>query len=228
MTVFNNNGTIAINFNHLGKRFVISALGDYSDAKRLQKVKEVESGIKQDRKNNNFPFDNNESVRLYYFPSNEDKQQLIARTIATERKADKLNPLLLEIWDKWVMTLGLSQAKLNSQYHCYGQMLVKSGSIKGQDLEWFKNKRSTLSSNLFNNRKSMLKSCLEYAIGNNGLISEQNPYQALKPKKSERIDRVKSFSKDEIVAIIGTFESDKFKPKSSSYPHSDYVPFIKF
>lgn len=227
MTAFNNNGTIAINFNHLGKRFVLSALGNYNDAKQLQKVKEVEQRIIQDRKNNNFPFDNNESVRLYYFPSNEDKQQLIARTIANERKVDKLNPSLLDIWEKWVMTLGLSQATLNNHYHCSRQMIVKSGNTKAQDANWFEIQRSSLSLNVFNQRKTMLKSCLNWAIGN-GLVSGKNPYQALKPKKNERNDRVKPFSKDEIVAIIEAFESDKFKPNSSRYPHSHYVPFIKF
>lgn len=227
MTVFNNNRTIAINFNHLGKRFVLSGLGDYSDEKQLKKVKDVEQRIKQDRKNNNFPFDNNESVRLYYFPSNEDRQQLIARTIATERRVDKLNPLLLEVWDKWIITLGLSQATLNNHYHCCRQMIIKIGSPKAQDANWFEIQKSSLSSNVFNQRKTMLKSCLEWAIGNE-LVSGKNPYQDVKPKKCERIDRVKPFSKDEIVAIIGAFESNKFKPNSSRYPHSHYVAFIKF
>ena len=105
MTVFVNNGTRAISFEHRKKRFVLSSLGSYSDTKQLQQVKQTELRIKADRKANNFPFADNESVKLFYFPSSEDRQQMIARAIATERKADKLNPSLLNIWDKWVTTL---------------------------------------------------------------------------------------------------------------------------
>ena len=97
MTVFDNNGTIAISFEHRKKRFVLSGLGSYSDAKQLQQVQQTELRIKTDRKSNNFPFADNESVKLFYFPSSEDRQQMIARTIATECKADKLNPFLLNI-----------------------------------------------------------------------------------------------------------------------------------
>jgi len=95
MAVFDNNGTIAISFEHRKKRFVLSGLGSYSDAKQLQQVQQTELRIKSDRKSNNFPFADNESVKLFYFPSSEDRQQMIARTIATERKANKLNPSLL-------------------------------------------------------------------------------------------------------------------------------------
>ena len=130
MTVFDNNGTIAISFEHRKKRFVLSGLGSYSDSKQLQQVQQTELRIKSDRKSNNFPFADNESVKLFYFPSSEDRQQMIARTIATERKADKLNPSLLSIWDKWVVTLGLSQATLNNHYHCCRQMILSSGNPK--------------------------------------------------------------------------------------------------
>ena len=36
MAAFDNNGTIAISFEHRKKRFVLSGLGSYSDAKQLQ------------------------------------------------------------------------------------------------------------------------------------------------------------------------------------------------
>ena len=227
MPVFNNNGTIAISFEHRKKRFVLSGLGDFSDSKQLQQVKQTELRIKLDRKSNNFPFDNNESVKLFYFPSSEDRQQMIARAIATERKADKLNPVLLGIWDKWVITLGLSQATLNNHYHCCRQMILSSGNSKAQDVKWFDDLREKLSAQVFNQRKTMLKSCLDWAV-DNGLVSGKNPYESVKSKKSERDDHVQPFSRDEVAAIIEAFESDRFVPRSSSFSHSHYVPFIKF
>jgi len=78
MATFNNNGTIALSFEYKGKRFVLSGLGSYSDTKQLEQVKQTELRIKTDRKANNFPFENNESVKLFYFPSSEDRQQMIA------------------------------------------------------------------------------------------------------------------------------------------------------
>ena len=227
MTVFDNNGTIAISFDHRKKRFVLSGLGDYNDAKQLQQVKQTELRIKSDRKSNNFPFADNESVKLFYFPSSEDRQQMIARTIATERKADKLNPILLSIWDKWLMTLGLSAATLNNHYHCCRQMILNNGKPKIQDVKWFDDLRQNLSAQVFNQRKAMLKSCFDWAIDND-LVSGKNLYSALKPKKSERNDHAKPFSRDEVSEIIEAFHSDRFVPKSSSFSHSHYVPFIKF
>lgn len=226
MTVFNNNGTIAITFDHRKKRFVLSGLGDYSDSKQLQQVKQTELRIKSDRKSNNFPFTDNESVKLFYFPSSEDRQQMIARTIATERKADKLNPSLLSIWDKWVVTLGLSQATLNNHYHSCRQMILMSNP-KSQDVKWFDSIRDGLSARTFNERKSMLKTCIDWAISND-LVSGKNPYESVKTKKSERSDHAKPFSRDEVAAIIEAFESDRFVHKSSHFSHSHYVPFIKF
>jgi|GEM_PF-822581 len=227
MAVFSNNGTIALSFEHRNKRFVVSGLGNYDDAKQLQQVKETEQRIKQDRKSDNFPFIDNESIKLYYFPSTEDKQQMIARTIASERKADKRNPELLTIWDKWLLTLGLSQATLNNHYYCCRQMIVKAGNPKALDVNWFDGLRESLSSQTFNQRKAMLKSCLTWAISND-LVSGKNPYDSLKPKKSERNDHAKPFSREEIVAIIDAFKSDRFVPKSSRFAHSHYLPFIKF
>jgi len=60
MATFKNNGTIALSFEYKGKRFVLSALGDYSDTKKLQQVKQIELRIKADRKANNFPFTDND------------------------------------------------------------------------------------------------------------------------------------------------------------------------
>ena len=227
MTVFDNNGTIAISFEHRKKRFVLSGLGDFSDTKQLQQVQQTELRIKSDRKSNNFPFADNESVKLFYFPSSEDRQQMIARTIATERKADKLNPSLLSIWDKWVTTLGLSQATLNNHYHCCRQMILSSGNPKAHDVKWFDSLRDGLSGRTFNERKSMLKACLDWSV-NNDLVSGKNPYESVKTKKSERNDHAKPFSRDEIAAIIEAFQSDRFVHKSSHFSHSHYVPFIKF
>ena len=45
MTGFDNNGTIAISFEHRKRRFVLSGLGSYSDAKQLQQVKQTELRI---------------------------------------------------------------------------------------------------------------------------------------------------------------------------------------
>ena len=84
-------------------------------------------------------------------------------------------------------------------------------TTKAQDIDWFESVRSNLSAQAFNQRKSMLKACLDWAI-DNGLVSGKNPYKTLKPKKNERNDHVQPFSKDEVVAIIEAFQSDRFKP----------------
>ncbi len=68
---------------------MLSGLGSYSDTKQLEQVKQTELPIKVDRKANNFPFTDNESVKLCYFPSSEYRQQMIARTIETERRTEK-------------------------------------------------------------------------------------------------------------------------------------------
>ena len=227
MAVFDNNGTIAISFEHRKKRFVLIGLGSYSDAKQLQQVQQTELRIKTDRKANNFPFENNESVKLFYFPRSEDRQQMIARTIATECKADKLNPFLLNIWDKWIVTLGLSQATLNNHYHCCRQTILSNGNPKAQDVKWFDDLRQKLSAQSFNQRKSMLKACIDWSIDND-LVSGKNPYESVKPKKNEHNDHAQPFSRDEVAAIIEAFQSDRFVSKSSSFSHSHYVPFIKF
>ena len=107
---------------------------------------------------------------------------------------------------------------------------MSSGNPKAHDVKWFDSLRDGLSGRTFNERKSMLKACLDWSV-NNDLVSGKNPYESVKTKKSERNDHAKPFSRDEIAAIIEAFQSDRFVHKSSHFSHSHYahyVPFIKF
>jgi hypothetical protein len=147
MATFNNNGTITLSFEYKGKRFVLSGLGSYSDTKQLKHVKQTELRIKADCKANNFPFTDNESVNLFYFPNSEDRQQMIDRTIETERRTEK------ERSDLSPQLIADLQTRLAKRY---------SASSRTGD------RPSTQTSNRFNGkvwRRGICGSSLQYGFG---------------------------------------------------------------
>jgi hypothetical protein len=109
MAVENNNGKIRLTFQHQGKRYRLDSLGAYENRRRVDHVRAIEERIKQDRQNGQFPFSTPNEVRLFYFPTLEDRTVIATKILAEERSKQKASVPLLGVWDRWVASVTYSR-----------------------------------------------------------------------------------------------------------------------
>lgn len=207
MAIFNNNGTIALSFEYKSKRFVLSGLGSYSDTKQLQQVKQTELRIKTDRKANNFPFTDNESVKLFYFPSSEDRQQMIARTIATERRIEK------ERSDLRPQLIADLQTRLAKRYSASEYSLLNK--LEGYRAKITDTKDAQAFITSLNNAGKTSNNTVKRYL--NCLKAISDVFQDISVDTVEAI-KEKPFTREEVALILNWFKSSKY------YNHyHDYV-----
>ncbi|WP_353736612.1 site-specific integrase [Leptolyngbya sp. UWPOB_LEPTO1] len=119
---------------------------------------------------------------------------------------------LLELWDRWVSTLELSEQTKADHYEMIRRMLVKANP-KLDDTTWMVT--STLAPATYNKRLSYVKRCFKWAVETG--LTNTNPYAALKNRKEVRRP-VKPFTEDELRRIVQGFDTYA--------PH--YTHFVKF
>ena len=144
---------------------------------------------------------------------------------ATDDKPWPPYTYLKDAYKAWLDSLNLPAQTRNNHYHWLGRMVEKANPELDQ-IAWFVND-TKLSAKTWNERKSYLASCYDWLIEQDAW-RETNHYKALKARKASKTDRVKPFSKDEIKLILEALSSDTYVKPSSNYPHSHYVPFVRF
>jgi len=156
------------------------------------------------------------------FDSSLDKYGHKQTTPAKPAKQVSKDHLLL-IWDKWVLTLGLSLRTLNAHYRAIRRHIEKAEPLLA-DASWYE-AIDSLSPGIFNNYLGYLKKCLNWAVSEK--LTSDNPYMKVKRRKVTK-QIIKPFTTDEISAILNAFRTNQFCSKSSAYKHSDYADFVEF
>lgn len=153
----------------------------------------------------------------------KNRQQ--TQTQLTSKENTQQNTVrLLELWDRWVVSLNLPARTLNNHYHCCRVMIKKAGETEWDDVSWFL--ASNLSASTWNIRRRFIKSCVQWAI-DKGLVTGKNPWNSLKPRKSSK-SGANPLTDAETAMVIQAFETDQFCSKYSSCKHSHYTPILKF
>lgn len=186
--------------------------GRFEDPIALGKAVSIAKRIEFDIIDENF----DPTLERYRIGSKIQKPQKIA-PVAIETK-------LLKIWDKWVKQLDASPSAKNSHYK-YCRSMIAKVDPEISDASWFLDLKERYSSETYNERLQLIKSCMRWAITQK--LIDDSPWEKIKPKKRQA-SRVKPFSKDEVNIIIRAFESDQFVPQKSAYSHSHYANFVKF
>lgn len=197
----NHHGSIQLKFSHNSKRYSFNPIpgADFNATRDIAQAIAIATKISND-------------ILAGYFDTTLERYR-IATKASQESNTNNTKPrLLLDLWDKWVDTLGLSEATKANHYKTVRIMIAKhKPSII--DAQWFID--ADLATRTKRDRISLLRACYNWAMVQ-GLVNS-NPYQDLKLKKSTTTP-IKPFSQLEIANIINGFQSIA--------PH--YLPFVKF
>jgi integrase len=193
MHPIDNHGSIQLRFTVAGKRYSFHPVpsGTYGNPVDMLKAQAIATQIRLDIFNGTF-----DPTLTRYRPATPETQT------TPKPPAD-----LLELWDDWVKTLGLSDATKADHYEMVRRMIVKARP-KPHETAWFT--RSTLAPATYNKRLSYLKRCMTW----HGLA---NTWATIKPRKPQT-QPVKPFNASEIAQIIEGFRTIE--------PH--YVPLVSF
>jgi integrase len=129
-----------------------------------------------------------------------------------QSEPEKDPPLLLEIWDAWVLDLNLSRQTLSDHYANLRSQIVRATPL-ASETSWLLGLEMAPAT--FNKKLGYLRACCDWAKSE-GLLS-LNPWLKVKPRKGTK-EIIKPFSQDEAARIIASFEE--------IYPA--WVPFTKF
>jgi integrase len=111
------------------------------------------------------------------------------------------NPPLLEIWDLWIETLGLSPETQDSHYYPARRQILKANNPLAADTGWFLG--NSLAPKTYNERLWLLKRMTVWAV-DEGLLNA-NPWLKIKPRKGSK-EIITPFSQDEAARIIAGFD----------------------
>lgn len=197
----NNNGSIQLKFSFSSKRYSFSPIpgGDFNNSKDIAQAKAIATKITND-------------ILAGYFDSTLDRYRLSPKAAPKSDSIATKPTLLLDLWDSWVQTLGLSEATAANHYKSVRKMIAKANP-KVSDTAWLTN--SDIAPRTMRDRLSLMRSCFRWGL-DKGLV-EANTYAAIKPKKTAST-RIKPFSASEILAILDGFDS--LAP--------NYSPFVRF
>lgn len=189
----NNHNRIRIRFQYRGQIYNISRLGKYSNRLDLALASTIAAKIELD-------------IQLGQFDTT------LAKYVGSKSFRSSIG--LLELWDLWVDTLGLSEQTKSDHYHRARRMIEKH-SPKVDDATWLNKAGELLAPSTFNTRLRFYRNCLEWAISEG--LAKENPYSKIKPRKGTK-NKTKPLTSKEIAKILEGFSSD--------YP--DYLPFVTF
>ena len=130
-------------------------------------------------------------------------------------------------FEEWTSDIKQMDCELHTNYNSLRNMLKKWGSIEQSNI-LKKLNAETFCAGTYNRRLHMLKAFVKWLV-KKGLWAS-NPLEDINSKRVKREKQVKRtpFSEIEIKSILNAFKNDEFTPKSSSFKHSHYYPFIYF
>ncbi|WP_293335958.1 site-specific integrase [Microcoleus sp. CAWBG58] len=128
----------------------------------------------------------------------------------------------LDIWDKWVLSLGLPTATASDHYACVRAMLAKAKNPLLDDIEWLQS--SELAASTFNRRLSMLRSCFSWAVEEGFVKPVDNPLKKIRSRIATEDERQQSASKK---APLSDAEIEKILDYVDRV-YITYAPFVRF
>lgn len=201
ITPGNNHGSIWIRFTYQGQAYRLSGLGNYKDSSALTRAKAIAHQIYLDCLNGKFAGD----------PSLYQGEQ-----VKVPKRRKKLR--FIEVWDLWIKSLDLPEHTRDNHYATVASFLAKA--LRETDsylIEQFISSREDLAASTWNKRRSLLKSCYEWAIAE-GYFDAPNPFAQLRASSKKSEYKVNPFTKDEVRLILEKFHEN--------YPQ--YEPFVRF
>lgn len=128
----------------------------------------------------------------------------------------------LDIWDKWVSSLGLPNSTAADHYACVRAMLVKAKNPSLDNIEWLQ--ASELAASTFNRRLSMLRSCLLWAAEEGFVKSADNLLKKIRSRTATEDERRQS---DKKKAPLSDAEIEKILDYVDRV-YITYAPFVRF
>ena len=138
-----------------------------------------------------------------------------------------VNKSIVQYFEEWTSDVKQMDCAIHTNYNSLRNMLKKWGSIEQSNI--LKNLNAeTFCAGTYNRRLHMLKAFVKWLVKKG--IWALNPLDDINSKRVKREKQVKRkpFSEVEIKSILNAFKNDEFTPKSSSFKHSHYYPFIYF
>lgn len=191
----NHNGSIQLKFSVSGKRHSFNPIpgADFSNPRDIAQAIAIATKISND-------------ILAGYFDHTLERYRISPKATASTPTQ------LLELWDTWVNSLGLSEATLANHYKTVRIMIAKHHPTLTAT-QWFTD--ADLAPRTKRDRLSLLRACFKWALSQ-GLVTT-NPYLNIKPKKIDT-NNIKPFSTHEITKILDGFQAIA--------PY--YSPFVKF
>jgi integrase len=139
----------------------------------------------------------------------------------------EIEKAVVEYFEEWTSDIKQMDCEKHTNYNSVRNMLRKWGTIEEQNIHKKLN-AEIFCAGTYNRRLTMLKDFVKWLI-KKGIWS----FNALEDINAKRIKKVKHekrkpFSENEIKRILDAFKNDTYTPKSSSFKHSHYYPFIYF
>jgi integrase len=181
----NNNNSIRIRFEFNGNKFNLSALGRWDNRLDLAKAELLAATIEQD-------------IKLGNFDSTLEKYIGKSHQVENVKKID-----ILELWDKWVDQLQLSEPTRENHYRLLRNKIIKCGNIESN--LWFVEITKDLVPSGYNLNLKMLQSCFDWGIKEK--LIAVNPYLKLKLKKLPAKVKTKPLTLEQVNLILEGFES---------------------
>jgi integrase len=134
---------------------------------------------------------------------------------------------LVQHFQDWVKNYRNMDCERDIDYNSTRNMLLRWGKFDTPTVVVHLNNES-FGARTYNRRLNLLKGFFTWTTKNK--ITEMNPLEDVlsrKVRKTEKPNR-KPFTEDEIKRTLEAFRNDTLCPKSSSFKHSHYYPFVFF
>jgi len=206
VSLTNYKGRIRLRWRYQSVRYSINLLS-YSKTNLLS-AKKTALQIEQDMANEKF----DHSLSRYKCESNIQ--------VKTEKS-------IVCYFEEWTSDIKQMDCEKHTNYNSLRNMLRKWGSIEQFNIHKKLNAEIFCAST-YNRRLTMLKEFVKWLLKKG--IWTFNALEDVNSKrvKKEKNEKRKPFTETEIARILEAIKNDSFTPKSSSFKHSHYYPFIYF
>jgi len=206
VSLTNYKGRIRLRWRYQSVRYSINLLS-YSKTNLLS-AKKTALQIEQDMANEKF----DHSLSRYKGESNIQ--------VKTEKS-------IVCYFEEWTSDIKQMDCEKHTNYNSLRNMLRKWGSIEQFNIHKKLN-AEIFCAGTYNRRLTMLKEFVKWLLKKG--IWTFNALEDVNSKrvKKEKNEKRKPFTETEIARILEAIKNDSFTPKSSSFKHSHYYPFIYF
>jgi integrase len=134
---------------------------------------------------------------------------------------------LVQHFQDWVKNYRNMDCERDIDYNSTRNMLIRWGKFDTSTVVIHLNNES-FGARTYNRRLNLLKGFFTWT--NKNKITEINPLEDVLPRKVRKTEKPnrKPFTEDEIKDILEAIKKDTLCPKSSSFKHSHYYPFVFF